>query len=197
MSDPATRPTGSARDDLRAYEGAEVPDLIGPGCRLLVVGINPGLMTAATGLHFARPGNRFWPAMRLAGVVEREIPLGVPMSDEDRRHVIGRGLGITNLVARATATAAELDRSELRAGGERLERLVGGLGPAVVAIAGITAYRTSFGDRHAAAGRQDRTIGGAEVWVVPNPSGLNAHETVASLAAAYREPAVRAGVVSP
>lgn len=186
---------GIDRERLERARGSVVPDLIGPDCRLLVVGINPGLWSAVTGVHFAHPGNRFWPAMLAAGIVEREIPRGAPWSDEDRTYVISRGLGITNLVARATANAAELTTDELRAGVGRLRDVVSDVGPRVVAVAGITAYRSGFGDRSAGAGRQPEGLAGAEVWVVPNPSGLNAHETVGSLAAAYRVPAERAGVV--
>jgi len=184
------------REELAGFEGAEVPDLIGSDVRLLVVGINPGLWTAATGMHFAHPGNRFWPALHRAGIVECEVTRGAPMSSDVHDHVIGRGLAITNLVARATARAAELGADELRAGADRLRRLVAEKEPRVVAVAGITAYRTAFGERSAEQGRQPGGLGGAELWVVPNPSGLNAHETIDSLAAAYREPAVRAGIVT-
>jgi len=117
------------------------------------------------------------------------------MTDVDRAHLIGRGIGITNVVARATARASELSVAELRAGGERLRRFVREHEPLVVALAGITAYRAAFGDAKAQLGRQPGVFEGAELWIVPNPSGLNAHETIASLAAAYREPAVAAGVV--
>lgn len=186
---------GYTRAELEAFRDREVPDLIGPGVRLLFVGINPGLWTAATGMHFAHPGNRFYPALARAGIITREIVRGVPMPDEDRQHLVDRGVGITNLVARTTPNAAELRADELRAGGERLRRVVHELGPAVVAVAGITAYRTAFGLRHASAGRQPESFEGAELWVVPNPSGLNAHETVESLAEAYAAPARAAGVL--
>ena len=117
------------------------------------------------------------------------------MSDADRAHLIERGIGITNVVARATARASELSVAELRAGGERLRTFVRDHAPRVVALAGVTAYRAAFGDAKARLGRQPGAFEGAELWIVPNPSGLNAHETIASLAAAYREPAVAAGVV--
>lgn len=185
---------GYTRAELDAFRDVEVPDLVGPGVKLLIVGINPGLWTAATGMHFGHPGNRFYPALRRAGIIEREIRRGVPMSDGDRKHLVERGIGITNLVARTTATAAELGADELRAGGERLRALVRDLRPAVVAVAGITAYRTAFGERSAGAGRQPAPFEGAELWVVPNPSGLNAHETVETLAEAYAAPARSAGV---
>ena len=186
---------GFTRAELEAFRDKTVPDLVGPGLKLLFVGINPGLWTAATSTHFAHPGNRFYPALRIAGVIERDIDRGVGMSDADRAHLIGRGVGITNVVNRATARASELSVAELRAGGERLRTFVRDHAPRVVALAGITAYRAAFGDAKARLGRQPGAFGGAELWIVPNPSGLNAHETIASLAAAYREPAVAAGVV--
>ena len=113
----------------------------------------------------------------------------------DREHLIGRGIGITNLVQRATVRASELSEAELRAGGERLVAFVEQHRPVVVAVAGVTAYRAAFGDRRAALGRQPEPFAGAELWIVPNPSGLNAHETIDTLAAAYRAPAEAAGVV--
>jgi len=186
---------GFTRAELEAFRDKTVPDLVGPGLKLLFVGINPGLWTAATSTHFAHPGNRFYPALRLAGVIERDIDRGVGMTDVDRAHLIGRGIGITNVVARATARASELSVAELRSGGERLRQFVREHTPRVVALAGITAYRAAFGDAKAQLGRQPGVFEGAELWIVPNPSGLNAHETIASLAAAYREPAVAAGVV--
>jgi TDG/mug DNA glycosylase family protein len=186
---------GFTRAELESFRDKTVPDLVGPGLKLLFVGINPGLWTAATSTHFAHPGNRFYPALRLAGVIDRDIDRGVGMSDADRAHLIGRGIGITNVVARATARASELSVAELRAGGERLRRFVREHEPRVVALAGITAYRAAFGDAKARLGQQPGGFEGAELWIVPNPSGLNAHETIASLAAAYREPAVAAGVI--
>jgi double-stranded uracil-DNA glycosylase len=188
---------GFSRAELEAFRGVEVPDLIGPGVKLLFVGINPGLWTAATSTHFAHPGNRFYPALRRAGIIERPIDRGVGMSDDDRAHLIERGIGITNLVARATAKASELTATELAEGGRRLRALVAEHRPSVVAVAGITAYRSAFGVREASAGRQTEPFEGAELWVVPNPSGLNAHETVDTLAAAYRAPAIAAHVLEP
>lgn len=182
--------------ELEAFRDATVPDLVGPGLKLLFVGINPGLWTAATQTHFARPGNRFYPALLAAGVIERRIDPGAGMSEDDRAHLLARGIGITNLVARATPRADELTRTELREGGNRLRHNVAEWRPVVVAVAGITAYRRAFGLPRAQLGRQDAAFEGAELWVVPNPSGLNAHETVASLATAYREPALAAGVVA-
>jgi TDG/mug DNA glycosylase family protein len=162
----------------------------------LFVGINPGLWTAATETHFAHPGNRFYPALLAGGVIDRPIDRGVGMTDADRQYMIDRGIGITNVVARATARASEVGADELRAGGERLRAFVIAHRPEVVAIAGITAYRTAFGAPKAVMGEQPDGFEGARLWVVPNPSGLNAHETTASLAAAYREPARAAGVVT-
>ena len=185
---------GFTRAELESFRDVEVPDLVGPGLRLLFVGINPGLWTAATSTHFAHPGNRFYPALRLAGIIDRAVDRGVGMTDADRTHLVGRGIGITNLVARATAKASELTAAELRAGGERLRALVAEHRPAVVAVAGITAYRTAFAARDARPGRQPEPFVGAELWVVPNPSGLNAHETVDTLADAYRAPARAAGI---
>ncbi|CAN5841205.1 mismatch-specific DNA-glycosylase [soil metagenome] len=186
---------GFTRAELEAFRDAEVTDLVGPGLKLLFVGINPGLWTAATNTHFAHPGNRFYPALLRAGIIDRPIDRGSGMTDDDRRHLVDRGIGITNLVARATPRASELSAGELRAGGERLGRFVAEHQPQVVAVAGITAYRSAFGRPKAMTGRQPIDLSGAELWVVPNPSGLNAHETVDSLAAAYRAPAASAGVI--
>jgi TDG/mug DNA glycosylase family protein len=187
---------GFTREQLEAFRDAVVPDLVGPDLRLLFVGINPGLWTAATQTHFAHPGNRFYPALLRAGVIDRPIDRGAGMTDDDRAALVARGIGITNLVARATARAAELAGEELRAGGERLVRFVETHRPRVVAVAGVTAYRQAFGIRSARLGRQPEPFAGAELWIVPNPSGLNAHETIDTLAAAYREPAVAAGIVA-
>jgi double-stranded uracil-DNA glycosylase len=190
------------RAELEAFRGHEVPDLVGPGLKLLFVGINPGLWTAAVPTHFAHPTNRFYPALAAAGVTDHEIDRAAGMTDADRAHLIARGVGITNLVRRATARASELSREELREGGERLLRFVADHRPAVVAIAGISAYRDAFGERAAVLGRQPETLStaaewsGAALWAVPNPSGLNAHETVETLAAAYAAPAVEAGVLA-
>ena len=189
------------REELEAFRGREVDDLVGPGLRLLFVGINPGLWTAAVGTHFAHPTNRFYPALAAAGITDHEIDRVAGMTDADRAGLIARGVGVTNLVRRASARASELSREELLEGGERLRRFVAEHRPRVVAIAGISAYRDAFGERGAILGRQPETLesagrwSGAALWVVPNPSGLNAHETVATLAAAYAAPAVEAGVI--
>ncbi|WP_430646684.1 mismatch-specific DNA-glycosylase [Agromyces sp. GXS1127] len=185
---------GFTRAELESYRDATVGDLMPEHPRLVFVGINPGLWTAATGTHFAHPGNRFYPALRAAGIIPRLPGFANGMTDADRRMFLDAGVGITNLVHRATARADELDRSELREGAERLERDVAGWDPLVVAIVGLTAYRQGFDRPKARAGRQEEGIARAELWVVPNPSGLNAHATVADLARAYAEPARAAGV---
>lgn len=183
------------RAELESHRGESIPDLVGPGLRLLFVGINPGLWTAATQTPFAHPGNRFYPALVAAGILP-ELPDFVNgFTADDRTRFIERGLGISNLVNRATARADELSRDELRAGAARLRLDVAVWRPRVVAVVGITAYRTAFGRPKAVAGRQDERIEGAALWVLPNPSGLNAHDTVATLAEAYSAPARAAGVL--
>jgi TDG/mug DNA glycosylase family protein len=189
---------GFTRAELESFRDVEVPDLLpGPDepLRLLFVGINPGLWTAATQSHFARPGNRFYPALLRAGIVSRPIDASAGMTDHDRDALRARGIGITNVVARATARADELGVEELREGGRRLRALVAQRRPRVVAVAGVTAYRTAFGERSARTGEQELPWGDSRVFVVPNPSGLNAHETIDSLAMAYAEAARAAGVL--
>lgn len=191
-----TRRRTFTRAELESFRGATVPDLVGADPRLLFVGINPGLWTAATNTHFAHPGNRFYPALLQAGLIARPIDRGAGMTAQDRAHLVARGIAITNLARRATARASELSDDELRAGADRLRETVRSVRPRVVAIAGITAYRTAFGRRRAVAGRQSEPLGDAELWVVPNPSGLNAHETTASLAAAYAAVGRAAGLIA-
>jgi double-stranded uracil-DNA glycosylase len=186
---------GFTRAQLLTYRNATVPDLLGEQVRLLFVGINPGLWTAAVQTHFARPGNRFYPALQLAGLIDRRIDPSTGFTADDKDYLIRRGIGITNLVHRATARADELTPAELRDGRVELERTVGRVRPAVVAMAGITAYRTAFGRPKTVVGRQDEDLAGAQLWVVPNPSGLNAHDTVETLAAAYREVGLAAGLL--
>lgn len=183
------------RAQLSSFRDRTVEDLLGPDVRLLFVGINPGLWTAATGAHFAHPGNRFYPALLAAGILERPMRVSEGMSDEDRRLLIDRGIGITNLAPRATSRADELSDEELRAGARRLVATVERVRPSAVAMVGITAYRAAFGRRSAKQGRQEEGIAGVPLWVLPNPSGLNAHDTTESLGRAYREPAVAAGIV--
>lgn len=188
------------REELESFRDAVVPDLLpaesAQELRLLFVGINPGLWTAATSTHFAHPGNRFYPALLKGGVITEPIDPAAGMDEADRDQLRDRGIGITNIVHRATARASELSKEELREGGAELAALVAHRRPRVVAIAGITAYRTAFGKPKAAMGRQPEPLGSAELWVVPNPSGLNAHETVDSLATAYAEVARAAGILA-
>jgi TDG/mug DNA glycosylase family protein len=174
---------GFTQQQLKTYEGKTVPDLVAPGVKLLFVGINPGLWTAATQTHFCHPSNRFYPALRRAGLIDIELDANVGMTDSQRVGFLARGMGITNLVRRATARASEISPVELRNGGDRLLATISALRPGVVAIAGVTAYRTAFGQPRAFLGRQEGDISDSEIWVVPNPSGLNAHETIDSLAA--------------
>jgi TDG/mug DNA glycosylase family protein len=150
--------------------------VVADGLAVLFCGINPGLMTAATGHHFARPGNRFWPALHLSGFTPRRL------HPCEQRELLSYGLGITNVVARASARADELSAEEYREGGRLLGAKVARLRPRWLAVLGVTAYRTAFDDRKARVGPQTRTIGDTRVWVLPNPSGLNAHWTPATLA---------------
>jgi double-stranded uracil-DNA glycosylase len=187
---------GFSREELERFRDREVPDLVGDTPpRLVFVGINPGLWTAATQTHFAHPGNRFYPALHQAGLTDRVLDRVAGLGDADRRQLTDRGIAITNLVARATAKASELTREELRAGGTALVERVGAWRPAVVAVAGVTAYRVAFGRPRAQLGAQEERLAEAELWVVPNPSGLNAHETTASLAAWYRRVGEAAGIL--
>lgn len=187
---------GFTREELEQYRDAEVADLIGDEApRLVFVGINPGLWTAATQTHFAHPSNRFYPALHRAGITDWELDRTSGLTDADRQHLISRGVAITNIVARATARASELSTAEFREGAAQLEQRLESWQPRVVAFAGITAYRTAFARPSAVTGPQSEQLGGAECWVVPNPSGLNASETVPSLAAWYRKVARVAGVV--
>lgn len=187
---------GYTRAELESFRDATIPDLVEPGVRLLFVGINPGLWTAATGTPFARPGNRFWPALVEAGILPRLPRYAEPLSTADRRMIFDAGVGVSNLVERATARADELTRDELRAGALALVERVAVMRPRAVAVVGLTAYRQGFGRPKAAAGRQTQSLAGVPTWVLPNPSGLNAHDTVASLARAYAEPARAAGVIA-
>jgi double-stranded uracil-DNA glycosylase len=165
--------------ELAAAAGRSIPDVLGPGLAVLFVGINPGLVSGATGHHFARPGNRFWPVLHDAGFTPRAL------RPDEQDLLPGLGLGITNLVARATAGAAELSDDELRAGGRRLERLIASLEPRFVAFLGLTTYRVAFGRRDAAVGEQPDRLSGARSWVLPNPSGLNAGWSRERLTDAY------------
>jgi double-stranded uracil-DNA glycosylase len=175
-----------SRAELAAFRGEVVDDLIDDRVRLLFVGINPGLWTAAVNAHFARRGNRFWPALHAAGITPRLFDLSDGMSEADREMVLGLGIGITNIVPTASARAEELTSDQLRAGAVALEANVRRWKPRVVAVLGLTAFRQAFATPKAAQGRQDGRLGDAELWVLPNPSGLNAHETIGSLATSYR-----------
>lgn len=185
---------GFTREELEAQRGATVPDLVGDDVRLLFVGINPGLWTAASGAHFAHPGNRFYKALYAAGVTDEVLDVSDGFDEVSRRALTERGIAITNLVQRATAKASELDDEEFRQGAEEVGGKVADWEPAVVAFVGITAYRTAFGARSADVGRQDHTMAGATVWALPNPSGLNAHYQVDDLARLYRAAAEDAGL---
>lgn len=185
------RPT---REQLESFHGKEVPDLLPEPLRLLVVGINPSLWTAATGAHFARPGNRYYPALARAGIISHPFDASEGYRDEDLAELHRLGIGNTNLVRRATVRADELTREELREGARRLEELVAERHPAVVAVLGVTAYRQAFSRPKAVLGEQPESLAGARLFVLPNPSGLNAHETVDSLARAYAEAASAAGI---
>ena len=166
---------------LREAVNKTVPDLIAPGLKVLFVGINPGLYTAAIGHHFGRPGNRFWPALHGAGFTPRLV------SPFDERELLGMGLGITNLVPRATARADELTNEELVEGAKAVEAKVRKYRPQVVAFVGVSAYRVAFNRPKAKVGRQEETVGGAVTWVLPNPSGLNAHYQAKQLAEVFGE----------
>jgi double-stranded uracil-DNA glycosylase len=172
------RPT---RSDLAAAYGRSVPDLIAPDLKVLFCGINPSLYSAATGHHFARPGNRFWPALYRAGFTQRLLK---PWEEE---LLLDERVGITNLVSRATATAAELTNDELRSGRQRLARKVRRFLPRCVAVVGIGAYRVAFDRPRAGIGLQPEPLGTAAVWVLPNPSGLNANHQLPELSQAFRQ----------
>lgn len=184
------RPAGRRpdRQALQAAYGATVPDLVRPGLDVLLCGINPSLWSGAVGLHFANPTNRLWSTLHAAGWTARRL------RPQETGAVLDAGLGITNLVDRATARADELAADELRAGWDALERRARRWEPRWVAVLGLTAYRTAAADRRAGVGPQDRTLGPCRVWVLPNPSGLNAGWPPARLAQAYAELRERAGI---
>lgn len=178
------RPAGSTerptRAALAAAAGVRIPDVVAPGLRVLFVGINPGLYSGAVGHHFARPGNRFWPALHAAGFTPRVLS---PFED---RSLLDLGVGITNLVARTTARADELTAEELQAGGVAVTRKARRLRPAFVAFVGITAYRIAYARPRATVGEQDEPLAASRVWVLPNPSGLNARYQAGALTSAFR-----------
>lgn len=165
--------------DLEAARDRTIPDVVPPRGGVLLCGINPGLYSAATGRHFARPGNRFWTALHRSGFTDRLL------APAEQHLLPSYGLGVTNLAARATAQAAELTGEELEEGGARLVEFTREHAPGVVAVLGVTAYRTAFGRREAQVGPQEDTLAGARLWILPNPSGLNAHYTADTLAVEF------------
>ena len=169
-----------SKGDLEAARGRTIPDVLGPDLDVVFVGINPGLWSGAVGHHFARPGNRFWKALHGSGFTGRLL---APSEDAQ---LLERNLGITNLVRRTTATAAELSADEIERGARELEPRLMPLHPRFVAVLGIGAYRTGFGRRNAALGPQDEDLGEARLWVLPNPSGLNAHHQLTDLIERFR-----------
>ena len=168
------------RSDLLAAQHKKLRDVIAPGLRILFCGINPGLYSGATGFHFARPGNRFWPTLHQAGFTPRLL------SPSEQRELLALGYGITNLVARTTATADELSAQELLAGRKRLHSKVKRYQPRVVAVLGVGAYRVAFQEPKAVLGLQPNKIANSDVWILPNPSGLNAHYQLADLVEQFR-----------
>jgi TDG/mug DNA glycosylase family protein len=182
-------PWRPSRQEIAAAYGRTVPDVIAPRLDVLFCGINPGLCSGAVGHHFARPGNRFWKTLYGAGFTDRVL------SPFEESELLALGVGITNLVGRATGGAAELTADELRSGARRLRTKVRRHRPRVVAFLGLSAYRIGFGRPAAAPGPQPDHLGGASVWLLPNPSGLNAHYQLPALVEAFRE--VRAGMARP
>jgi TDG/mug DNA glycosylase family protein len=176
-----TRIHKPTKEEIQAAAGKTVRDVIAPNLRVLFCGINPGLYTAAVGHHFARPGNRFWPTLYRAGFTDRLL------SPSEERELLKSGYGITNMVARATATAAELSAEELVRGGRLLRARLKKYRPAFVAVIGVGAYRVAFDRPKAAVGRQEEKLEAATVWVLPNPSGLNANYQLEDLARLFRE----------
>jgi double-stranded uracil-DNA glycosylase len=187
-ADPGSERRPSAAD-LAAARDQTIMDVVAPGLRVLFSGINPGLYSAATGYHFARPGNRFWPALYRSGFTGRQL------APREQDQLLAAGLGITNLVARATVRADELSAAELRAGAGHLTAKVIELRPRWLAVVGVTAFRVAFARPHAAVGAQPERIGATRVWVLPNPSGLNAHWSAAALAEEFAR--LRAAADSP
>ncbi|MDQ1617860.1 MAG: double-stranded uracil-DNA glycosylase [Actinomycetota bacterium] len=172
---------GPTRAQLFAFQDRCIEDVIAPGLRVLFCGINPGLYTAWAGHHFARPGNRFWPALYRSGFTSRQLAAA------EQWELLDLGLGVTNVVARASATAAELSAAELREGGSQVTARVERFAPSYLAVLGVTAYRAAFGRPKAGLGLQPSAIGATKVWVLPNPSGLNAHYTPARLAELFAD----------
>jgi TDG/mug DNA glycosylase family protein len=168
-----------SREDLQAAYGRTVPDLVGPGTRVLLCGINPSLWSGAVGYHFANPSNRLWPVLHGAGLTPRKL------RPDETGVLLECGIGVTNLVPRATARADELTRAEITDGPERVAALAGRYRPGWVAVLGLTPWRLATGDRRASIGPQDTRLGGRPVWLLPNPSGLNAGWPLPRLIEAY------------
>ncbi len=181
MPDLISQTRKPTKEELLAAAGKSIRDVIAMDLKVLFCGINPGLYSGATGHHFARPGNRFWPALYASGFTKRLL---APFEEQE---LLAGGYGVTNVVARATATAAELSNEEIIEGGRRLEAKVKKYRPAFLAVLGIGAYRTAFDRPKARLGEQQETLGGARVWVLPNPSGLNAHYQLDDLVGAFTE----------
>src|SRR5215467_12460728 len=169
------------RQEILAAKGKSVPDVIAPELKILFCGINPGLYTAAVGHHFARPGNRFWPAIHQAGFTTRQL------SPFEERELLDLGYGVTNVVNRATATAEELTRGALVAGAFELREKVIRYRPRCLAVLGLGAYRTAFERKVAGPGRQSEMIGDSVIWVLPNPSRLNANYQLPDIVRLFRE----------
>ena len=180
--------------ELQSFRGGTLPDLLASPLRLLFVGINPGLLTIAVQAHFARRGNRFYPALYRAGITDHIIDASSGLQQTDARELNDRGIGITSIVPLATARASELTPAQLRDGAVALRDRVTPWTPTVIAFLGISAYRIAFDQPKAQVGRQSETWGPSQIWVVPNPSGLNAHSSLDDLATAYREVAVAAEI---
>ena len=178
----STTPWKPTKAQLAAAAGTTLPDLVAPGLRVLFCGINPGLYTAAIGHHFGRPGNRFWKVIHLAGFTERQL------SPFEERRLLDVAIGVTNLVPRATAAASELTLEEVRNGIARVEELASEYRPGYVAFLGMQAYRSAMRQPRAAMGLQPQTrLGSAQVWLLPNPSGLQAHYQLADMVELFGE----------
>lgn len=183
-----SQPFKPTKEQIAAAAGKTVPDVIAPGLRVLFCGINPGLYTAAVGHHFARPGNRFWPALHLSGFTDRLL------SPFDEVELLDIGIGITNVVAHATATAAELTGDDFIKGGRNLRAKIRRYQPGILAVLGVGAYRTAFAAPKAVIGPQDEGFGNTRIWVLPNPSGLNANYQLSELVKLFSQLRVAAGI---
>ena len=175
------KPWKPTKEQLLAVTSKKVRDVIAPDLKVLFCGINPGLYTAAVGHHFARPGNRFWPALHASGFTDRQL------SPFDERELLKNGYGITNIVSRTTATADLLSKEEIVAGGELLRKKILRYRPRVLAVLGVGAYRVAFNRPKAVVGRQNDSIGMTTLWVLPNPSGLNANYQAAEITRLFAE----------